>query len=110
MSGITDEYMRRMLSTTKPYTIVLLRSTPKRDEPGADAVVWEHGRRNFELRRDGILRIVCPIGKSGLAGLGIFSTDLERTRAIMEGDPAVKAGIMTYELYSAVSFPNDSLG
>lgn len=111
MDPITDDYMREMLATTKPYTMVLLRKTPKRQQPGAAEVIWEHGRRNFELRRDGILRIVCPIsGKTDLAGMCIFSTEVERTKRIMDGDPAVKAGVLTYEVYSAVSFPHDSLG
>jgi len=110
MSTITDEYMREMLKTTKPYTIVLLRKTPRRLEPGADKIVWEHGRRNFELRRDGVLRIVCPVGdKTDLTGVCIFSADEENAKKIMDGDPAVKAGIFTYEVFAAVSFPHDSL-
>ena len=61
MTTISDEFMRDMLVKTKPYTLVLLRATPKHDEPGMDAVVWEHGRRNFSLRADGTLAIVCPV-------------------------------------------------
>ena len=111
MSSITDDYMREMLKTVKPYTIVILRRTSRRDEPGADKLIWEHGRRNFELRRDRKLCIVCPItGKGEIAGLGIFSTDPEETRRIMDRDPAVKAGILRYEIHSAVSFPGDALG
>jgi len=110
MSEITDEYMRGMLATTRPYTIVILHRTPKRDEPGADKVVWEHGRRNFELRRDGKLSVVCPVGgESDVSGLCIFSSDPEESRKIMDGDPAVKAGIFTYTLHLTRSFPGDSL-
>ena len=110
MDSITDDYMREMLSTTRPYTIVLLRKTPRRLESSADKIVWEHGRRNFELRRDGILRIVCPVsGKGDLTGVCIFSTDEEKTKKLMDRDPAIKAGILTYEVHPAVSFPHDSL-
>jgi hypothetical protein len=110
LSGVTDEYMREMLRKTKPYTIVILRKTPKRDEEGADALVWEHGRRNFQLRRDGVMSIVCPITSKGdIAGLCIFNAGLKETGKIMNGDPAVKAGIFTYELHSARSFPGDAL-
>jgi len=113
MSEITDEYMRGMLATTRPYTIVILHRTPKRDEPGADKVVWEHGRRNFELRRDGKLSVVCPVGgvggESDVSGLCIFSTDPEETRKIMDGDPAVMAGIFTYSVHLTRSFQGDSL-
>lgn len=111
MNPITDDYMQDMLRTTKPYTAVILHPTPKRDEPGADAVVWEHGRRNFELRRDGLMRIVCPVvgEEAGTAGICIFAADVQATRSIMEGDPAVKAGIFTYEVLSVRSFPGDVL-
>lgn len=51
--AISDDYMREMLGRSRPYTIVLLHRTGKRDQPGADAVVWEHGRRNFALRASG---------------------------------------------------------
>ena len=109
--SVTDEYMREHLQKTKPYTIVILHKTPKRDtDPLADKIIWEHGRRNFQLRRDGKLSVVCPVrDESDVSGIGIFSGDLEETRKIMDGDPAVKAGIITYETHSTRSFPGDSL-
>ena len=69
MTTITDEYMREMISKTKQYCIVILKSTPKRREEGADKIVWEHGRRNFALRADRILSMVCPVSNgSPIAG------------------------------------------
>ena len=61
MAEITDEYMRAMLPTTKEYTAVLLKAGPNRRMEGVDKIVWEHGRRNFSLRADGVLSIVCPV-------------------------------------------------
>ncbi len=110
MSPITDDYMHEMLKTLKPYTVVILRATPKRKEPGADRTVWEHGRRNFELRRDGILCIVCPVtDESDVAGFCIFSTNAEETCKIMDEDPGVKAGLFVYETHPVRSFPGDAL-
>jgi hypothetical protein len=111
MHTITDEYMQEMLKTTQPYTTVILRRTPKRDEPGADEIVWEHGRRNFELRRDGLLSIVCQLVRddSDIAGICIFSTDAEKTKRVMDEDPAIKAGIFLYETHIIYSFPGDAL-
>jgi hypothetical protein len=107
---ITDEYMQQMRDQTHPYTIMLLRKTTTRSAPGADAIVWEHGRRNHALRADGRLAIVCPIrDHEDWAGLGIFTTTVEETRVIMEQDPGVKAGIFTYELIPTRSFPGDAL-
>ncbi len=110
MATITDEYMREMLPKAKDYSIVILRATPKRSEPGADKIVWEHGRRNFSLRADGLLAIVCPINdESSVRGVSIFNANLEETRTLMDEDPAVKAGIFVYEVHPARSFPGDCL-
>ena len=111
MSGITNDYMREMLQTTKRYTMVILHRTTKRSEPGSDKIVWEHGRRNFELRREGILCIVGQVvrDETDVTGLCIFSTDLGRTKRIMNDDPAVRAGIFTYETHVIEGFPGDAL-
>ena len=110
MSEITDEYMKNMLKTVRPYIVVLLRATPRRNESGADQIVWEHGRRNFALRKDGRLSIVGPCNdKTDISGIMIFRTNAEETRKIMNEDPAVKAGIFSYDLHSILSFPGDSL-
>jgi len=103
--------MQRMLKTTKSYTLVILRRTPKRDELGANAIIWEHGRRNFELHRDGTLSIVCPAvrDQSDIAGICIFSTDLGKTKEIMDADPAIRAGILTYDAHLIEGFPGDLL-
>jgi len=110
MAHITDDYIREMLQNSKPYTLVILRKTPKSEERGADKIVWEHGRRNFELRSDGKLCVACPVrDESDVSGIGIFSTDVNATREIMDEDPGVKAGIFVYEVHATRSFPGDAL-
>ncbi len=110
MPTITDDYMREMLTRSREYSIVLLKAAPGRKEERANAIVWEHGRRNFELREAGLLSIVCPIiDGSEWAGVGIFNASVERTREIMEDDPGVKAGIFTYEVHPCRAFPGDAL-
>ena len=107
---ITDEFMRQMLPTAKTYSLMILKAGPKRHEPGADKIIWEHGRRNFALRADGVMPIVCPVGDgSDVCGIGIFSTGLEETRQIMDEDPGVKAGVFVYELHACRGFPGQSL-
>lgn len=99
-----------MLTKTKPYCVVILKSGPKWGGPDDQKIIWEHGRRNFELRADGILSIVCPIsGESEVRGIGIFNTNPETARRIMESDPGVKAGIFVFELHPCRSFPGDAL-
>ena len=110
MADISDDYMRRMIDTTREYTVVILRAAPGRREPGAEQIVWEHGRRNFALRAEGALAIVCPVTDgSDVAGVGIFTTGPDETRRIMDDDPAVRAGLFVYELHACRSFPGDAL-
>jgi len=102
--------MREMLGKTRPYTVLILHRTPKHGEQGSEKIVWEHGRRNFELRRDGKILIVCPVGDGGdVTGVCIFSTDPEETRRIYEEDPGVKVGIFTFEIHPTRTFPGDAL-
>lgn len=108
--AVSDEQMLATLAQLHEYTVVLLRPTAARLEPGADAVVREHGRRNMELREDGVLSIVCLVpGGQGLSGVAVFNASPEQVQDIMDGDPAVAAGIFTYEVHSAKSFPGDAL-
>ncbi|HEX4203740.1 MAG TPA: hypothetical protein VHZ51_06010 [Ktedonobacteraceae bacterium] len=110
MTTITDEFMRQMLSTTREYCIAIVRPGPHKYEDGADKIIWEHGRRNFALRAEGLLSIVCPVADdSNLAGVGIFNATVEEVKKIMEEDPAVKAGVLVYEVHPCRSFPGDSL-
>ena len=107
---ITDNDMREMLGRAKGYSVVILRGTPKLADPAAQAIVWEHARRNFQLRADGVLRIVCPVGDgSDVSGIGIFDTSVDETRRIMDDDPGVRAGIFTYEVHDTRGFPGDAL-
>lgn len=107
---ITNEYMKEMMAKTEAYTLVILKAAQNISEPGAENIVWEHGRKNFSLREEGKLLIVCPvIDDTDVKGVGIFSTGEEETKKIMDGDPAVKAGIFTYEIHPCRSFPGDML-
>lgn len=107
---ITDEYMRQMRSVARNYCLVILQDGPHRYEEGVEKILWEHGRRNYALRADGVLSIVCPITDGGnVAGVGIFNATIEEVKKLMDGDPAVQAGVLIYEIHACRSFPGDSL-
>lgn len=109
-SQITDEYMQEMLATSRTYTAMLLRLTPKAAEAGAEQVIWEHGRRNFMLRAAGTLPIVCPAtDDSDWAGVAIFDASPEEVDRIMADDPGIQAGVFTYELHPVCGFPGSAL-
>ncbi len=107
---ISDEYMGEMLAKTRAYVAVFLKAGPNYDAPDARPTIVEHGRRNFALRAEGVLSIVCPVtDDSEWSGLGIFDAPIEDVVAIMDGDPGVQAGIFTYEVHPVRSFPGDTL-
>ncbi|MGA3199019.1 MAG: hypothetical protein ABSD89_06380 [Halobacteriota archaeon] len=110
MTTITDEFMKQMLSKTKQYCIVILEAGPNRYEEGMEKIIWEHGRRNFALRADCVLSIVCAVSDgSNVSGVGIFNAPVEEVRKIMDEDPGVKAGVFVYEMHACRSFPGDNL-
>src|SRR5215470_17647030 len=110
MTTITDEYMQQMRAKTRNYTIAILKAGPHMNQEGAEKIIWEHGRRNFELRADGVLNIVCPItDDSPLCGVSIFSGTPDEVRRLMDDDPGVRAGVFTYRVHTARSFPGDAL-
>jgi len=107
---ITDETMLQGRASARAYTIVILTHGPAYATPGSDAIIWEHGRRNYALRAAGLLSIVCPIrDDTDTAGVGIFNTDPAGVEHILRGDPAIQAGVLTYAIHPAWSFPGDSL-
>ncbi len=110
MATIDDDFMKQMLTKSKSYSLVILKATAKRSQPGVEKILWEHGRRNFSLRADGLLSIVCPVADgSEISGIGIFNGTVEETKKIMDGDPGVLAGVFVYEVHPCRSFPGDSL-
>lgn len=112
MVQISDEYMKEMLGKAKPYTILILKNTPKKNNnpDSSKPIVWEHGRRNFQLISEGKLLIVCPVNDgTDVSGIGIFSCSVEETTEMMKQDPAVQAGLFTFEIHPTMSFPESNL-
>ena len=110
MSDITDDFMKQMLAKTKHYSVIILTNGPNWNTPGAEKIIWEHGRRNFALRAQGLLSIVCPFSNdTRIAGIGIFNASVEETKKIMDEDQAVKEGVLAYEVHDCRSFPGDCL-
>ena len=110
MTMVTDDYMQQMLARTKEYCIVILKAGPNRHIERAGTIIREHARRNFSLREEGLLPIVCPIADgSEVSGVGIFNAGTDQVRAIMDDDPGVREGLFVYEVHLCRSFPGDCL-
>ena len=110
MNGPTDEEMKSRIAQTENYTLCILTKTPAYSGEKDLPIVWEHGRRNFQLKDEGLLPIVCPVTDGGpVAGVGIFTGTPEEVRALMEADPGVRAGLFSYEIHGCRGFPGSQL-
>jgi hypothetical protein len=110
MKTFTDEEMRRLLPSAKLYSVVILKRGPRFGDESSAQIIWEHGRRNFGLRDEGVLAVVLPIADgSDVCGIGVFAGTVEETTAIMADDPGVAAGVLTYQVHACRGFPGDAL-
>ena len=87
----------------KPYFFVLLKKGPNRDQDSASAaqIQKEHLENINRLAASGKLNIAGPFLDDGdLRGIFIFDSNSENeVKAMVENDPAVKAGRLTYEIH-----------
>ena len=111
LPAVTDDEFRTMRAASRPFSVAILKvgpnyGTPDRtnlDDP-VMALILRHAKRNFAMHKAGILPVVCPIADgSGVSGVGIFTTSAERTREILEADPAIAAGILTFEIHPTLT-------
>ncbi|OHU97579.1 hypothetical protein [Mycobacterium talmoniae] len=110
MKVFTDDQMGQLLATAKPYSVVILRTGPNYGSDAAPGLIWEHGRRNFGLRDDGVLAVVLPVtDDSEVCGIGVFTGTVEETVAVMNDDPGVTAGVFTFEVHPCRGLPGDGL-
>ena len=108
-TAVTDEQIRQLAQTAKPYSLALLWWGPARHMDGSDATELEHQRRMVSLRARGIIAILCPVGSETLAGVAIMTIPPEQAREVMSDDPCVLAGMMRCDVYACHSFPGDAL-
>lgn len=110
MRTFTDDEMAPLLATAKTYSLVILKRGPNYGDETATPIIWEHGRRNFGLRDDGVLAVVLPTtDESDVCGVGVFAASVQETTAIMNEDPGVAAGVFGYEVHPCLGFPGDAL-
>jgi hypothetical protein len=112
---ITDDYMKAKVQSGRGYATSLLKKGPAYEPPNARspekaAIVWEHVRRNMQLQQAGTKALVGPVmGGGDIVGITVFTVSEPEARALMDEDPAVKAGIFTYEIVTWFEFPGDGL-
>lgn len=107
---VSDEELRQALATARRYTVRVLKRGPSYETPEAEAIIWEHGRRNLALHVAGVLAIMGPVRDgSEVAGVSIFDAEPDEVERLMAGDPAIQAGVLTFEVHPAIGFAGDCL-
>ncbi|MFF5287340.1 hypothetical protein [Streptomyces sp. NPDC013171] len=106
---VTDEQIRALAATAKPYSLAVLEWGPERTMDGADAIELEHQRRMVSLRAEGVIAVLCPVTSATVAGIAIMTVPAEEAAEIMAGDPCVRAGMMRCEVHACYGFPGDTL-
>ena len=110
---ITDEIIQKASASGRQYCLRVYKAGPNRNQPPeeADRIQMEHLRYLFQLRAEGTILINGPIiDDTELQGMAIFkSTDKEEVKRLSDGDPAVKAGRLVYQVYHWYGLPGDCL-
>jgi uncharacterized protein YciI len=110
---ISDAFIQKAIASGKQYCVRLYKAGPNRGQPPEEAekIQIKHLRYLFRLRAEGKILISGPIiDDPPLKGVGIFNTsDKEEVKSLTDGDPAVKAGVLVYEIYHWFGLPGDRL-
>jgi uncharacterized protein len=105
--SITSYAQKNNTPHTKSQFIYILKLTPQYHEeknwtPEAQNIVKEHFLRLQQMYKDGLLYIAGRTDNELSKTIGIVVYDaenFEKAKEIAESDPAVKAGIMSVEIF-----------
>lgn len=90
-------------SELKPYYFVLLKKGPNRDQDSVTAAKIQraHLENINRLAAKGVLNVAGPFLDEGdLKGIFIFNLNEEgQVRKLVDNDPAIKSGRLTYEIH-----------
>jgi uncharacterized protein YciI len=112
--SITPEYIQEKVSKGRAYTIVFLKAGKKQhssDPKQAEQKQMEHLIYLFKLKEQEKLPLFGPFTKSGdLRGICIFNSDnAEEVKKLLDEEPLVKEGLLTYEIHPWFGIPGDKL-
>jgi len=109
----TDEFIQKKIAAGKKYYLRIYKAGPNQNQPDdeAEQIQTAHQRYLFQLRAEGKLVIGGPVlDDADLKGIAIFNTtDKVEVKRLADGDPAVKAGRLVYEIYGWYGLPGDCL-
>ena len=111
---ITDEFIQKAIASGRQYCLRLYKAGPNRDQPPEEADKNPNGASPLPIstagRRKDYLINGPVIDDPELQRHSIFkTTDKEEVKRLADGDPAVKAGRLVYEIYHWYGLPGDCL-
>lgn len=107
--------MDARLARVRPYTMLLLKVgpnyvPPETRPPALASIIREHGRRNMQLREEGKMALVGPVGGARpIVGICLFTVSEDEARELMKDDPAVNAGLFVTDYATWYGVPGDGL-
>jgi len=111
--GISDELVAKAIAAGREYCLSFYRAGPSRNQPPAELEQLQaaHLRYLFRLKVEGGLLINGPVtDDEQLRGESIWaSSDKEEVSDLLDGDPAVRAGRLVYEIHIWFGMPGDGL-
>jgi hypothetical protein len=101
---VTPEFIQKELSKARPYTLVFFlkgKEPENMDEQTAEKNQMIHLQYLFSLKENKHVSVFGPLTDEGtIRGILIFnSTDREVVKKLLDEEPNVKAGYLTYELH-----------
>jgi uncharacterized protein YciI len=101
------------LATIKAYVLVVLTKGENYGLSDSPRIIQsEHLPYVFSQRENNSMVLTMPVmdNDSSLAAVAIYNTtSKEQVKALMEKDPAVKAGVFNYEIVTGMGLPGDKL-
>lgn len=102
-AGLQTARAQKKEDNLKPYFFVLLKTGPNRGQDSATAATIQHGHiENINrLAASGKLNVAGPFLDDGdMRGIFIFDCSTEDSvKTMLDGDPAIKAGRLVYEIH-----------
>ena len=101
------------LASIKPYVLVILTKGENYGLSDTPRIIQsEHLPYIFEQRRDNEMVLTMPVmdNNTNIAAIAIYNTtDKEEVKRLMDKDPAIMAGVFTYEIVTGMGLPGDRL-
>lgn len=107
-----DAQILQQLSNMKPYTLLIFRKGQAYDSAETEKIIQsQHLPYLFTLREKGAVALSLPImDNTDMLAIAVYTiANKEEVKKLVEKDPAVMAGVFSYELLFCMGMKADTL-